>query len=37
MNSNLHIYNNCDIFVLPSYTTGTWEELFGITIIEAMS
>jgi glycosyltransferase involved in cell wall biosynthesis len=31
------IYSEADIFVLPSYATDKWEELFGIVLIEAMS
>lgn len=31
------IYSEADIFVLPSYATEHWEELFGIVLIEAMS
>lgn len=31
------IYNQCHLFVLPSYRTGKWEELFGVVIIEAMA
>lgn len=31
------LYNSCDIFVNPSYATEKWEELFGITIVEAMA
>ena len=31
------IYNDSDIFVLPSISSNRWEELFGIVLIEAMS
>ena len=31
------IYQQCDLFVLNSYATSTWEELFGIVLLEAMS
>ncbi len=31
------IYPQCDIFVLNSYATDKWEELFGISLIEAMA
>lgn len=31
------IYTQADIFILPSRKTKTWEELFGIVIIEAMA
>ncbi|MBI5871701.1 glycosyltransferase family 4 protein [archaeon] len=31
------IYKNADIFVVNSYATDKWEELFGIAIIEAMA
>lgn len=31
------IYRDADVFVLPSRRGGTWEELFGIAIIEAMA
>lgn len=31
------IYNQADIFVLPSYASGKWEELFGLVLIEAMA
>ena len=30
-------YKNADILLLPSIKTATWEELFGISLIEAMS
>lgn len=31
------IYQNADIFVLPSKTTKTWEEQYGMVLIEAMA
>lgn len=31
------IYSQADIFVLPSLTTNTWEEQYGMALIEAMS
>lgn len=31
------IYSKCDIFVLNSYEIENWEELFGISLTEAMS
>ena len=31
------IMRRYDVFLLPSYKTRTWEELFGIVIIEAMA
>ena len=31
------VYSSSDIFILPSYKTKSWEELFGIVLIEAMS
>lgn len=32
----VEIYNENDIFLLPSQKTSDWEELFGIVLIEAM-
>lgn len=32
-----NVYNNADIFVLPSKTTKTWEEQYGMVLIEAMA
>lgn len=31
------IYNSADIFFLPSQTTPTWEEQYGMVLIEAMA
>lgn len=31
------IYKSSDVFVLPSHRTKSWEELFGIVLIEAMA
>lgn len=31
------IYNHADIFFLPSQTTPTWEEQYGMSLIEAMA
>ncbi|RUS45286.1 glycosyltransferase family 4 protein [Cohnella sp. AR92] len=31
------IYNQCHVLVLPSLQSKTWEELFGIVLIEAMA
>ena len=31
------IYNSADIFFLPSQTTPTWEEQYGMSLIEAMA
>lgn len=31
------IYSQADIFVLPSYESGKWAELFGVVLIEAMA
>lgn len=31
------IYRDNDILILPSFKTKTWEELFGIVLIEAMA
>lgn len=31
------IYKNADIFVLPSKTTKTWEEQYGMVLVEAMA
>lgn len=31
------IYNSSDIFFLPSQTTPTWEEQYGMSLIEAMA
>ncbi|MBI2673336.1 glycosyltransferase family 4 protein [Candidatus Woesearchaeota archaeon] len=31
------IYSKCNIFVLNSYATDNWEELFGISLVEAMA
>lgn len=31
------VYNNADIFILNSYKTKDWEEIFGRVLIEAMS
>ena len=31
------VYNSCDIFLLLSQKTKSWEEWFGITLVEAMS
>lgn len=31
------IYSGADIFVLPSYESGKWAELFGVVLIEAMA
>ncbi len=31
------IYNDADIFFLPSQTTPTWEEQYGMSLIEAMA
>ena len=31
------IYQQADIFILPSYAEGNWEEWFGITLVEAMA
>ena len=30
-------YQQADIFILPSYKEGNWEEWFGISLIEAMA
>lgn len=31
------IYNSADIFFLPSQSTSTWEEQYGMSLIEAMA
>jgi len=31
------VYNQADLFVLNSYKTNNWEELYGIVLLEAMS
>lgn len=31
------VYRDADIFVLPSRTTETWEEQYGIVLVEAMA
>ncbi|MBU0708405.1 glycosyltransferase [Patescibacteria group bacterium] len=36
-NELARIYNQCHLFMLPSYKTEKWEELFGVVIIEAMA
>ena len=32
-----NIYNISDVFILPSYPTLTWQEQFGMVLIEAMA
>jgi glycosyltransferase involved in cell wall biosynthesis len=36
-NKLVEYYSKSHIFVLPSYATKTWEEFFGIALIEAMA
>jgi len=36
-NKLVELYNQADIFILPSYAEGNWEEFFGITLVEAMA
>jgi glycosyltransferase involved in cell wall biosynthesis len=36
-NQLIKTYNSADIFILNSYETERWEELFGLSLIEAMS
>lgn len=36
-NAMPHLYSLADVFTLPSVTTPTWEEQFGIAALEAMA